>query len=230
MKSLREWVKGVPVLRDVARLATSGVALVGRGRFDSARYWERRYASGRNSGPGSYNRLAEFKAQTLNQFVHTHAITTVLELGSGDGAQLELARYPHYTGVDVAPTVIERARRNHAGDATKRFVLLSELEDEVAELTLSLDVIYHLVEDEVFDAHMRELFDRSTRYVAIYASNSDKLADSVHVKHRKFSGWIEKNRKDFNLIHKIENPYPFDPADPDKTSFADFYFYERSLA
>lgn len=226
--SLREWVKRVPVLRDVARLATSGVALMGRGRFDSARYWERRYASGRNSGPGSYNRLAEFKAQTLNQFVQTHGIATVLELGSGDGAQLELAKYPHYTGVDVAPTVIERARRNFADDETKRFVLLSELEDEVAELTLSLDVIYHLVEDEVFHAHMRELFDRSTGHVAIYASNSDKLADSVHVRHRKFSDWIDKNRKDFRLLKMVENPYAFDPADPDNTSFADFYFYQRS--
>jgi hypothetical protein len=35
---------------------------------DSATYWEQRYARGWNSGVGSYGRLAEFKAQVLNNF------------------------------------------------------------------------------------------------------------------------------------------------------------------
>jgi hypothetical protein len=39
------------------------------------------------------------------------------------------------------------------------------------DLELSLDVIYHLVEDEVFDAYMRSLFAHAGRFVVIYSSN-----------------------------------------------------------
>ena len=227
MSVLRETVKRIPVLRDVARWASTKIAMLGRDSFDSAQYWEARYAKGRNSGPGSYNRLAEFKAEVLNAFVDTHKVKSVLELGSGDGAQLALAEYPKYIGVDIAPAVIAKARAKYEGDPTKSFVLVGDLSNEKAELTLSLDVIYHLIEDPVFEAHMRDLFDRSTRFVAIYSSNTGELADSVHVRHRKFSDWVDANRSHFKLIKTIPNAYPFDPADPDNTSFADFYFYER---
>ncbi len=37
--------------------------------FDSSAYWEERYIQGRNSGNGSYGRLAEFKAKIINDFV-----------------------------------------------------------------------------------------------------------------------------------------------------------------
>ena len=228
MSVLRETVKRIPLVRDVARWASTRFAALGRDDFNSAEYWENRYSKGRNSGPGSYNRLAEFKAEVLNAFVESHKVQSVLEFGSGDGAQLALAEYPKYTGVDVSPTIIEQARARYAGDDSKSFVLLGDLTDERADLTMSLDVIYHLIEDAVFDAHMRELFERSTRYVVIYASNTDELADSVHVRHRKFSDWVEANRKNFALIKTIPNAYPFDRSDPDNTSFADFYFYERT--
>ena len=40
---------------------------------DSRSYWERRYAKGGDSGPGSYEELASFKATILNDFVAEHA-------------------------------------------------------------------------------------------------------------------------------------------------------------
>jgi hypothetical protein len=57
----------------------------------SADYWERRYQKGGTSGAGSYNHLAEFKAEFLNAFVAEHHVASVIEFGSGDGAQLRLA-------------------------------------------------------------------------------------------------------------------------------------------
>ncbi|WP_125185483.1 hypothetical protein [Botryobacter ruber] len=35
----------------------------------SSDYWEKRYSSGGTSGSGSYNRLAEFKADVLKSFI-----------------------------------------------------------------------------------------------------------------------------------------------------------------
>lgn len=53
----------------------------------SAQYWERNYACGGTSGPGSYGTLAEGKAASLNAFVHEHAVGSVIEFGCGDGHQ-----------------------------------------------------------------------------------------------------------------------------------------------
>lgn len=205
-----------------------GSAFTRRTKFTtSADYWENRYYQGGSSGSGSYNRLAQFKADVLNEFVRTHSIGTILEFGSGDGAQLALADYPSYIGVDVSPTAIDVTRRRFAGDKTKKFVLSSEIDEELsAQLVLSLDVIYHLVEDEVFNSYMNQLFDASTRYVIIYASNEEKGWPGPHVRHRRFTSWIESNRSDFRLVNKIPNKFPYSDRDPDNTSFADFYIFE----
>src|SRR5690349_8952416 len=77
----------------------------------SDEYWERRYAQGGNSGPGSYNRLAKFKAEVLNKLVKDNDLESVIEFGCGDGAQLELAQYPHYIGVDVSRSVLSKVRK-----------------------------------------------------------------------------------------------------------------------
>ena len=197
--------------------------------FSSADYWERRYVSGGTSGAGSYNRLAQFKAKVLNDFVERNNVQSVIEFGSGDGAQLELANYPFYTGVDVSRTVVDLAKERFRDDPSKRFFHLSDVSpDSRAELSLSLDVIYHLLEDEAFEEYMRRLFDAATRFVSIYSSNYDALGGALHVRHRCFTKWVEERRPDFALVRHIPNEFPFDEDDQDNTSFADFYIFERA--
>lgn len=229
MESIKRLVKRTPLVRDLARLAMRHVAARQAADFKSANYWESRYREGRSSGAGSYNRLAQFKANVLNQFVAGHAIRSVIEFGSGDGSQLGLANYPSYLGVDVSRTAVETTREIYSDDSTKSFVHTDELEARhKAELSLSLDVIYHLVEDEVFERYMTQLFDSSTRFVVIYSSNDERMPDSAHVRHRRFTDWISRNRPNFRQIDFVRNPYPEDVRDLDNTSFADFYFFEKS--
>jgi SAM-dependent methyltransferase len=94
-----------------------------------------------------------------------------MEFGCGDGNQLALMRYPSYVGVDVSPSAVKLCRAQFAEDPSKKFYILDqELQAEEApkaDLTLSLDVIYHLVEDEVFERHMEALFASSRRFVGI---------------------------------------------------------------
>lgn len=196
--------------------------------FDSsAKYWEDRYRRGGNSGSGSYNRLAQFKADVLNEFVAENDLKTVIEFGSGDGAQLSLADYQSYVGVDISPTAVAAAREAFRSDPSKRFLHTSEVTDDRADVALSLDVVYHLVEDEVFDAYMTGLFNAALRYAIVYASNRDSAWPSPHVRHREFTRWVDENRPDFRLLTKIRNRYPYSDLDPDNTSFADFYIFER---
>ena len=195
---------------------------------DSASYWQRRYEQGRNSGPGSYDKLAEYKAATLNQFVADHQIATVIEFGCGDGNQLRLARYPHYIGYDISPIALARCRELFGDDPTKTFREMRNYAGEQAELTLSLDVIYHLIEDATFESYMRQLFAAATRYVIIYSSNKDEQDDVVvaHVKHRRFTEWVAAQMPEWKLAQHIPNRYSF-ADDPVHGSFADFYIYER---
>jgi trans-aconitate methyltransferase len=194
----------------------------------STTYWEERYKDGGNSGTGSYNKLAEFKAEVLNDFVEKHDVKTVIEFGSGDGNQLKYLHFPKYTGFDISETIINACRKEYINDQTKSFKTVHDYsETDAAELTLSLDVIYHLIEDEVYNKYMQRLFQSSNKYVIIYSSNMiDTNYEGTHVRHRKFTAWVEENAKSFKLVRFIQNKYPFN-GDNNISSLADFYFYEK---
>jgi cyclopropane fatty-acyl-phospholipid synthase-like methyltransferase len=182
----------------------------------SALYWEKRYRKNGNSGSGSYGRSAEYKADFLNQFVEEERIQSVIEFGCGDGNQAMQFHFPSYVGLDVSATAIERCKEVCKDDPSKQFFVSDKKETKLkAELVLSLDVVYHLIEKEVYETYMNQLFDAATRFVIIYAWDveSDK---NYHVKHRKFSEWIKENVPDFRLFNKIKN-----------STFSDFYIYER---
>lgn len=78
---------------------------------------------------------------------------------------------------------------------------------------------------------MRQLFGAAERFVAIYASNYGNNTGSVegphHVRHRKFTDWVETHATDWTQTSYLESRHPFDPKDPRNTSFADFHFFAR---
>ncbi|MDQ1266434.1 MAG: hypothetical protein QG635_1586 [Bacteroidota bacterium] len=194
----------------------------------SEEYWNNRYITGGNSGPGSFNILAAFKAEIINHFVKENNITTVIEFGCGDGNQLKLSNYPVYIGFDVSIKSIEICRNIYRNSPNKSFILVKDYSGEKAELTLSLDVIFHLIEDDVFHRYMQLLFDASERYVIIYSSNTDfnLVYQAPHVFHRNFTKWINKRLRGWKLISYIPNRYPH-LGDDNTGSFADFYIFEK---
>lgn len=207
-----------------------GRKLLGRESFvNSQTYWEQRYNKGGNSGHGSYGDLANYKASVLNDFVKERNITSVIEHGCGDGNQLSLAEYPSYLGLDVAPQAVRLCRERFASDPTKSFCLVGDYDGQAAEVALSLDVIYHLVEDTVFDAYMRGLFASATRYVVVYSSDTDKQPTIAtdHVRHRCFTDWVRDKAPGWRLTSTLENPHAAkDEKEWAVGSFAKFYFYE----
>ena len=88
---------------------------------------------------------------------------------------------------------------------------------------MSLDVIYHLVEDDVFDRHMSLLFELARKYVCIYSSNEEIADEWPHVRHRAFSDWVAENRPGWQLMDTVKNPL----KDVHTGAVADFYFYRR---
>ena len=188
-------------------------------------YWEARYREGGTSGKGSYGHLAEYKAKVINEFIAAHGIRSVIEFGSGDGNQLSLLRPPRYLGLDVAPSALERLRQRFAGDKTKSFHFYGAEVDLAAkglraELGLSLDVIYHLVEDAVFEKYMHDLFEASERFVIVYSSNDTSSGTHPHVRDRRFSDFIDAHLPQWKLAEHLENPHRAE-------SRSDFFIYQK---
>ncbi|MGA2463625.1 MAG: class I SAM-dependent methyltransferase [Thermodesulfobacteriota bacterium] len=202
----------------------------------SGEYWERRYSDGGNSGSGSYGALGEFKASVLKRFVKQHDVASVIEFGCGDGNQLRQAEYTSYIGLDVARKAIQLCRQQFSDDATKSFFLydpecfIDNAQLFRADATISLDVIYHLVEDHVFEQYMAHLFQCAKRFVIIYSSDWDIITNSPHEKHRHFSHYVESHFSEWQFLDKVENPFPLSKYPPPLGSLADFFIYEKIAA
>ena len=112
---------------------------------ESARYSDNRYAA----TPASY--LQYFYSRRLaivREFVaaDTRASISLLEIGCADGVVLSAlaAAFPHkfssIVGVDIAPAMIEEARRR-TQDQRMRFALRNELSREVAfDVVIEIDL------------------------------------------------------------------------------------------
>jgi SAM-dependent methyltransferase len=216
-------------LAERLRRLRSGASHRGESFAGSAQYWDHRYAAGGDSGAGSYGKFATFKARVLNGLFAELKIQSVVEFGCGDGNQLTLLKVKQYLGVDVSAQAVARCRERFDGAAGRRFVTLAEYAGEPADCALSLDVIYHLVEDPVYEAYMRQLFDAARSLVVVYSSNHEdpNKREAVHVRHREFTRWVASQAPHWRLLRHVPNAYPF-RGNYREGSFADFYAFVRA--
>jgi len=235
MKKVKDRIKHIlshfPALQTLAKKVYFYLFTL-RSEFESSEhYWKARYQKGGNSGEGSYNKFAIFKSDVINEFVSRKSIASAVEHGCGDGNQLGLLRIPSYTGIDISYEAIEICREKYKADHSKSFFTLDDNPNHQAEMGISLDVIYHLVEESTYHSYMNALFDSSTRYVVIYSSNTDTQDkyQGKHIHHRNFTSWLAKHRPEWDLIEIKKNIYPYS-GDDTKGSFSDFYFFEKKEA
>jgi SAM-dependent methyltransferase len=218
--TVKDILRPLPAVRQLS-LLRQRAAFTG-----SASYWERNYARGGTSGAGSYGALARGKARFLNDFVRAHGVRSVMEFGCGDGHQLSLAEYPRYTGLDVSRTALAVCKRRFAGDQSKSFFLYDGtcFVDHAglfsADMAMSLDVVYHLVEDSVFETYMAHLFGAGRRYVVVYSTNEQIQGTAPQVRHRHFSAWVEAHCPQWRLAQVTRGPN----TGPGR---ADFFVHER---
>ena len=86
-----------------------------------------------------------------------------------------------------------------------------------------------MVEQDIFEDYVRRLFNAATRFVIIYSSDMDGnwTHKNSHLKHRKFTEWVEANIGGWSLDRHIPNKYPYE-GDYTEGSFADFFIYEKT--
>lgn len=225
MRSIKSLINRMPVIGSLARKIHAAIF-----PFDGVgSYWERRYAKGGNSGAGSFGRLAYFKADTINNLVDELSIQSIIEFGFGDGNQLSLYNLPDYTGFEISRTALDQCRKKFKNDPRKKFLSIEDYTNQTADATMSIDVIYHLVQDDVFHTYMHRLFTSARSYVIVYSDNTEDTptAELPHIRHRKFTNWVDTYQPQWRLLRKIVNKYPYN-GNPEETSFADFYIFKKS--
>ena len=167
-----------------------------------ANYWENRYKTGGNSGLGSYdNQAIKFKADYVNKLITENNVKTLIEFGCGDGNQLKLLNgYDLYYGNDISKRVVDKCSEQFKNDKTKIFEHdLNNVLNKKFDISISLDVIYHLVEDDVFKNYMDNLFNVSN-LVTMYTTNHSTPSKTNHIKHRDITTYVKENYKEYELI------------------------------
>lgn len=186
-------------------------------------FWKKNYSDGGTSGPGSYGELAQFKADFLNTFVRENNVVSVIEFGCGDGNQVSYFDFPNYIGIDISREAISMCKEKNTKsnyvfyEHDPKFPL-SRIGIFTADLTLSLDVIYHLVEKDIYLRHLELLFQSSNRFVVIYGHNSNNFFPEDFTYPREFTSDITELYPNWDLIEHVKN---------ELTSWSDFYVFKK---
>jgi hypothetical protein len=203
-------------------------------KFDVKKYWETRYYNGGNSGRGSYGSFREFKLSVINQFIKENNIGSLVDIGCGDGSIAEGIVVPGYTGLDISASAVEkcRTRIKNTGRLCKHFYTLDDIPEAVKDkkfhISMSIDVLYHLVDDKLFEEHMKILFGLASEWVIIYSPDKEHLSGTVeHIKHRIFTKYISDNYPEWVLERVIKNTCRL-LEDVPRDSFADFFIYRHN--
>ena len=181
----------------------------------SSDYWENRYFWGGNSGVGSYGNDATYKADILNQVIDQYNIDTIIDLGCGDGNNLQLYKIKNYFGFDISLTAIKNNIKKYSDHKNKKFYVINDNFKNILEnirnsdqvfktIVLSFDVILHLVEDEIYFNHLKTFESTISDYLLVVSSDEDKEYNNFtpHVKHRNYSKDLEK--KGWQLLFSKE--------------------------
>ena len=196
--------------------------------FNTVEYWNMRYKNGKGSGKGSRGELLEYKANTINNIINEFDIQDIIDFGCGDGELSNLIDVEYYVGIDSSFEAVAICRSKKLYDRCRDVfgarIFINDINlswTAQADMTMSIDVIFHLVNEREYLQHLLSLFQHSTKYVLIYSSDKEEDVDRGHVKHRKCTRTINELFPDWKLLRKIDNKYP-------DQSFSDFYLYEYS--
>jgi len=167
--------------------------------FDSNTYWEKRYFEDGTSGAGSYGIDAISKSKYINELIDKCNISTINDYGHGDGNQLRyITGFKRYTGYDVSTTARRKCRSMFNNPNYSFIDHPSKFEE--ADLALSLDVLYHLVDWDVYEDYMKRLFSIG-KFVLIYSCDIEQVEPrNAHCRTRVFTPYVKAHFPSFELV------------------------------
>ena len=141
-----------------------------------------------------------------------------MDFGCGDCNQLKYIDLENvdYSGIDVSKHLIDKLKLDFEEHDFHTHEEIDDISNK--KLTMSIDVIYHLVNDNIYHEYMVNLFNKSNNYVLVYSTDINDKGNGSHVKHRKFTDFVRDNHKDFELIEIIKNETELN---------VDFYLFKK---
>lgn len=135
--------------------------------IDYKKYWQDRYITGGNSWKWSYNENAIFKADFINKFIKDNNIETVVEFWCGDWNNLALYNIDNYIGLDISKEAIRMCNEKFK-DTNKKFEVTKNKKYK-ADLTLSLDVTFHILDRQEWEDYINRVIDSADKFTIFYS-------------------------------------------------------------
>ncbi len=128
-------------------------------------YWERRYASGGSSGPGSVDEVRAWKWGVVRQYVGDPE--EVLDVACGDLSFWEGHDCASYVGIDVSPSVLAKDRERRppwsfiAASAATRLNVRRKV-------VFCFDLLFHILDDDAYHAILDNLCEYTGEWLFLY--------------------------------------------------------------
>lgn len=146
-----------------------------REEFKSDEYRDNRYIAWGNSWEGSYWDNAIYKAYFINHFVKYNNIKSAIEVWCWDWANLWMYEIQWYKWYDVSQKAIEICSKMYKDDTTKEFYVNNEdTELWKAELSMCIDMIYHVFPRAKREKMIDKIIDAWEKYVIFYTPTNLK--------------------------------------------------------
>jgi len=129
-------------------------------------YWESRYTGGGTSGEGSIGIQREWKWRVITSFL-PH-IDHVIDVGCGNLSFWEGRDCSDYVGIDISETVIAQNRIRHPKWTFYSSAAENLIPDIKRSCVFCFDLLFHIMNDEVFIKILNNLCLYSTDYIFIY--------------------------------------------------------------
>ena len=169
-------------------------------------YWETRYSQGLNSGAGSGGEERDWKWKAITKLVPemTYALfQSVVDVACGDLRFWEGRIGPEeYVGIDISKTIVEENRRKQPNWDFIWSPAERRIEGLKAPVVLCMDLLFHIMDDDRFEAILENLCYYSSRYILIHTwivnplGNREPYTDGEYMTFRRFEDYFplfEKN-------------------------------------
>ena len=163
------------------------------------------------SGAGSYGEVGDFKADIIKNLIDKYDIKSTLEYGCGDGNQIGLIDYDNYIGFDVAEYAVKICESKFKDDPRKKFSVYDprtfNFTKYNADMVVCLDVLYHITDDNDFNATLDAIFFTSNKLVVLFTKLTrgyEEFPDCPTIVDRDIYAHIAKY-KNFKLVDTIRH-------------------------
>jgi hypothetical protein len=139
-------------------------------KTDDNDYWQVRYRDGGTSGKGSIGQLRDWKYRVIEHYAGN--IDDVIDVGCGDLTFWENRDCEKYTGIDISDYIIKKNQIIRPG---WNFIQSNSAEYHPigGRIVICFDHLFHILDEETFNAILNNLTQYSQEWIFIYTWNKN---------------------------------------------------------